>query len=92
MRVGHETPYLEFRYLRPTYRNHHFSLYHVIVKPTKIIKDLCKGIMFLNAIYTLDLQRSLIILLGLTMTWYSEKNIISYRFIRGFMPNSHKKS
>ena len=26
------------------------------------------------------------------MTWYSEKMIISYSCIRGFMPNSHKKS
>ena len=36
-----------------------FSLYHVIVRPTKIINHL--GI----AIY---------VLVGLTMTWYSEKN------------------
>ena len=31
-------------------------------------------------------------LIGLTMTWYSEKMMISYSCIRGFMPNSHKKS
>ena len=42
--------------------------------------------------YVLALQRSLIILVGLTMTWNSEKMMISYNCIRGFMPNSHKKS
>ena len=26
------------------------------------------------------------------MTWYSEKMMISYNCMRGFMPNSHKKS
>ena len=51
------------------------SLYHVIVRPTKIIKDLCEA-STLNAIYVLALQRSLIILVGLTMTWHSEKMMI----------------
>ena len=37
-------------------------------------------------------QRSLIILVGLTTAWYSEKIVIFYTCIRGFMPNSHKKS
>jgi hypothetical protein len=40
----------------------------------------------------LALLRSLIILVGLTMTWFSEKMMISYICISGFMPNSHKKS
>ena len=53
------------------------SLYHVIVRPTKIIKDLCEA-STLNAIYVLALQRSLIILVGLTMTCFSEKMMISY--------------
>ena len=68
-----------------------FTLYHVIVRPTKIIKDCCKA-STLNAIYVLALQRSLIILVGLTMTCFSEKMMISYSFIRGFMPNLHKQS
>ena len=60
-----------------------FSLYHVIVRPTKIINHL--GIPTLDSIY---------VLVGLTMTWYSEKNDDSYilSFILSFMPNSHKKS
>ena len=33
-----------------------------------------------------------IILVGLTMTWFSEKMMISYSYIRGFMRNLHKKS
>ena len=67
MQVGHETTYAAIR-------NHHFSLKHVIVRPTKIIKDLCKACAYINAIYVLALQRSLIIVIGLAMTCYSGKN------------------
>ena len=42
--------------------------------------------------YLLALQRSLIILIDPTMTRYSEKMMISYSCMRGFMPNLHKKS
>ena len=46
-----------------------FSLNHVIVRPTKIIKDLYKANTYiLYTVYELALQRSLIILVGLTMT------------------------
>ena len=65
-----------------------FSLKHVIVRPTKNIKDLCKA----NSIYVLALERSLIILVDLTMTCFSEKMMISYNCIRGFMPNLYKKT
>ena len=41
--------------------------------------------------YVLALQRSLIILVGQTMAWNSETNMIFYTCIHGFMPNSHKK-
>ena len=37
------------------------------------------------------LRRLLIILVGLMMTWYSEKIMISTRSICGFMPNLSKK-
>ena len=37
VQVGHETTYAAIG-------NHHVSLKHVIVGPTKIIKDLCKAI------------------------------------------------
>ena len=47
-----------------------FPLKHVIVRLTKIIKNLCKACPYINAIYVLALQRSLIISVGLTMTWY----------------------
>ena len=69
-----------------------FSLNNVIVRPTKIIKDLCKASTYIDFVYVLALKRSLIILVGLTMTWYSEKMMISYSCIGGFMPNLHKKS
>ena len=58
--------------------NHHFF----------IIKDLFKASIYLDSIYVLALQRSLI----MTMTCFSEKMMISYSCIRGFMPNYHKKS
>ena len=48
-----------------------------MLRPTKVIKDLCKAITNINAIYVLALQRSLIILVGLTMTCFSEKMISS---------------
>ena len=66
------------------------SLKHVIIRPTKIIKDLCSQ--YIDRIYVLDLQRSLIILVGLAMTCFSEEMMISYSCRRGFMPNLHKKS
>ena len=45
-----------------------------------------------HIIYVLALQRSLIILVGLTMTWYIEKMMISYSgIVCGFMPNLRKK-
>ena len=46
----------------------------------------------INAIYVLALQRSLIILVSPKLTCYSEKMMISYSYIRGFMPKLHKKS
>ena len=49
------------------------SLYHVIIRPTKIIKDLCKSRTYIDIIYSLAWQRFLIILLGLTMTYFSKK-------------------
>ena len=64
-----------------------FSLKHVIVRPTKIIKDFCK-----DSIYVLALHRSLIILVGLTMTYFNEKTMTSYSCIRGLLSNLHKKS
>ena len=45
-----------------------FSLKHVIVRSTKNIKDLFKASMYINAIYVLALQRSLLILVGLMKT------------------------
>ena len=61
-----------------------FSPNHVIItRPIKIIK---------NTIYVLALQRSLVILVGLTMTGFSEKMLISNIFRRGLMPNLIKIS
>ena len=40
----------------------------------------------------LSLQRSLIILVGQTMMYFSEKVMIFYSCIGAFMPNLHKKS
>ena len=37
-----------------------------------------------------SLRRSLIILVGLTMTWYSEKMMVSTMGYCGFMPHLHK--
>ena len=76
--------------------NHHFFTinikYHVIGRPIKIIKDLCKAeSQYIGSIYVLASQSFLIILVGLAMTCYSEKMMISYSCIRGFMPNLHKK-
>ena len=45
-----------------------FSLCHVIVRPTKIIKDLYLYRQYIDTIYVLALKTSLIILVGLTMT------------------------
>ena len=42
--------------------------------------------------YIRALQRSLIILIDLPMTSYSENMMISHRCIHSFMPNFHKKS
>ena len=58
-----------------------FSPYHIILRPTKIIKDLGKASTYINAI-----------LVGMMMTCFSDKMMISYSRIRGFMPNLHKKS
>ena len=41
--------------------------------------------------YVLALQRSLIISVTLTMTWFSEKMPISTRCLDGFTPNLHKQ-
>ena len=67
----------------------------MIVRPTKTINDLtelCKASTLIVSIYVLALQKSLIILVGLTMTCFSEKMMISYSCIRGLMLNLHKKS
>ena len=39
-----------------------------------------------------SLRRLFIIMVGLRMTWFSEKMLISYKCIRGLMPNLIKKS
>ena len=80
VRVGHEIAYT-------------FSLYHVIVRPTKIIKDLCKASILGDSIYTCTRFKEVLInLLGLTMTCFSERMMISYSYICGFMLNLQENS
>ena len=55
------------------------------------LSDLPKLLRTLS-MYVLATRRSLIILVGLTMTWFSEKLLISTRCLYGFMPNLDKKS
>ena len=47
---------------------------------------------YLSMYWLYRIQRSLIILVGLTMTLFSEKMLISTRCVCGFMPNLYKKS
>ena len=63
-----------WRYILDTIQDFLCIKPRIIVKPTKIFKDLCN---------VLALQSSLIILVALIMAWYIVKNY-------GFMPNSHK--
>ena len=56
------------------------------------IVQLCSDSSLIDSIYLLALQRSFIILVGLTMTCFSEKMMIFYSCIRCFVPNLHKKS
>ena len=69
-----------------------FSLNNVIIRPTKIIMDLCKATTQIAFVYILALQRSLIIFVGLTMTSFSEKTLIFNICRHGLMPNLIKKS
>ena len=59
----------------------------------KLSKTSVKPVHYIDSIYVLALQSSLIMLIALTMTWFSEKNTYeSTRCQYGFMPNLHKKS
>jgi hypothetical protein len=84
VQVGHETTY-------GAMGNHHFF--------TKTChRQTCQNYQgplqsqYINALYVLALEWSLIIFVGHTMTWYREKIMISYSGTPGLMPNSHKKS
>ena len=79
----------------PAYSSMTYSLYssHLLWQrwvPTIYILDTIQRffVQYIDSIYVLALQSSLIILVGLTMRWFSEKMTISC----GLIPNSHKKS
>ena len=84
VRIGHETAYADIG-------NHHFFTKPCHRQTYQKSSRTSVNCQYINAIYVLALQRSLIIMVDLTMTWFSEKMMISYTCICGFMPNSHKK-
>ena len=82
MQVGHKTTYAAIGYHHFLAKTCHGQTYQIILKTCYPMDN----------IHVLALQRSLIILVGLTMTCFSEKIMISYSCISGFMPNLHNKS